>query len=96
MNDGGRGPDPDPSWLSTYVELAARIEAAIAKRRGLGLPHCGDDLPDMRKLAAIMEEVSEVARAMNEETRERVRDELFDVAVAAVLSASSTHSEGPP
>lgn len=70
------------------VELPERIDAAIVKRRGLGLDHCGDDLPDMRKLEALLGEVREVAQACNAETRQRVRYELLDVAVCVVLWAS--------
>jgi NTP pyrophosphatase (non-canonical NTP hydrolase) len=70
------------------LELPERVDAAIAKRRGLGRDHCGDDLPDMRKLQALLSEVEEVARACGSETRQRVRYELLDVAVCAVLWAS--------
>lgn len=74
--------------LAVLLELPDRIDAAIAKRRGLGLDHCGDDLPDLRKLEALLGEVREVAQACHRETRERVRDELLDVAVCAVLWAA--------
>lgn len=70
------------------IELVGRIDAAIAKRRALGLNHCGDELTDMRKLEALLDEVREVAQACDRETRARVRYELLDVAVCAVLWAS--------
>lgn len=77
-----------PPGLDVLLELPGRLDAAIAKRRGLGLPHCGDDLSDIRKIEALLGEVREVAQACDRETRERVRDELLDVAVCAVLWAT--------
>lgn len=80
-------------WRDACDELPGRIEAAIAKRRAKGLPHAGDDIPDAVKLAAALGELSEVARAMSVETRERVRDEWFDVAVVALLAAATVELE---
>jgi NTP pyrophosphatase (non-canonical NTP hydrolase) len=74
------------------VEGHAR--ATLQRRRDRGLPTCGDDVAELRKLSALMEEVGEVAGAIQDSTsRAHLRDELLDVATAASLWAWSIGSE---
>ncbi len=86
--------EPEAWEWRALNELGARIAKARAKRASLGLPTCADDLPSLRKLTALMEEVGEVAEAIQaEEGHERLRDELFDVAVCSILWAATVRDD---
>ena len=64
------------TWLAPGTVLELRKQMAIAR-----------DLHPKPSLAALIEEVGEVAKAMQEETPERVKEKLYQVAVAALLFA---------
>lgn len=69
----------------------------VAARRFKRLPTClDDDVPDLQKLAVLMEELGEVANLFNQSTADdqlpnttKLRDELLDVANAATLWAEA-------
>lgn len=68
--------------------------AVVSARRERGLPTCGDDVADSRKLSALVEEVGEVARALHDDSPlEHLRAELLDVATAATLWAWAVDAE---
>lgn len=74
--------------MSYTAPLQALCETVVKDRNGRGLPTCADPQPDGKKLAALVEEVGEVARILQDDgPRWRLREELLDVACAAVLWA---------
>lgn len=80
----------DAQVSEALAALGERIKATRRKRGALGLPTCADELPALRKLSALMEEVGEVAEAIQDyEGRERLRSELLDVATCAVMWAAT-------
>lgn len=82
--------------MSYTADLQAHCESVVANRSERGLPTCADPVSDLAKLSALMEEVGEVARVLQEgESRARLREELLDVACAAVLWAYSEADKKP-
>lgn len=69
--------------------VQGHARAVLERKREQGLPTCGDDVSRLAKLSALMEEVGEVARVIQEggEPRTALRRELLDVATAAMLWA---------
>lgn len=72
--------------------VSGHATAVVQRRRNQGLPTCGDDVADVRKLSALVEEVGEVARAIQDGDA-NLRAELLDVAAAASLWAWALKQE---
>lgn len=84
--------------LSDAFQAAQRHATIVVQyRRSKGLPTCGDDVPTGQKLAALMEEVGEVAKATDPDLRveklAELNKELLDVATAATLWAWAVEQE---
>jgi NTP pyrophosphatase (non-canonical NTP hydrolase) len=94
--------------LDEVARERARQETKGEEHRARGQEHwrsCADPLlPEARKLAVLLEEVGEVAHAMNEEwigQDANLREELIHVAAVAVawaesLIPSTPHGEAGP
>ena len=75
--------------MSTHdvlIDVAAeRLRQEGLKASGKFPATCADPIPDGAKLAILMEEVGEVARAINDrQSRDELRAELVQVAAVAV------------
>lgn len=79
---------------SASAAVTAHALEVVQRRRDQGLPCCGDDVADVRKLSALVEEVGEVARCIQDgEPLGRLATELRDVATAATLWAWAVEQE---
>ncbi|NBW23500.1 MAG: hypothetical protein EBR82_87720 [Caulobacteraceae bacterium] len=74
--------------MSTHdvlIDVAAeRLRQEGLKASGKFPATCADDIPAASKFAILVEEVGEVARAINDGDPEHMREELVQVAAVAV------------
>lgn len=74
--------------LARLDPFQVHLNAVLTRKQKEGKPTCADPVPDLDKLAALTEELGEVARALQDEP-DNLRHELYDLATAAVLWGSS-------
>lgn len=77
-------PSPDLPVQEGAAGFLSHLRAVVYRKGRADQPTCLDPVPDLDKLAAVGEEYGEVCRALQDEP-DRLKDELFDLATAAVL-----------